>query len=143
MQPTTEEITSSTSFRDIGVFLASLAIMMFSIRSRSSSERKCLEKEREEPIAAANVVKGLDHVLKLTVVKMRNILVHYYGENKTVMNKLRRPEIESLIRDKMNADPIQPEPTQTNQTQTNATPTDPIQTEPTRTQPNRNELNRP
>merc|ERR1712032_869192 len=89
--------------------------------------------ETEEPIAAANVVEGLDHVLKLTVVKMRKILVHYYGENETAMNKLHRSEIESLIRDKMNADPIQPEPTQPNETQTNATPTDPIRTEPTLT----------
>lgn len=110
-------------------------------KNKEKAERKLLEKEREEPIAAANVVKGLDHVLKLTVVKMRKILVHYYGENETAMNKLRRPEIESLIRDKMNADPIQPEPTQPNQTQTNATPTDPIRTEPTRTQPNQNEPN--
>ena len=97
----------------------------------------------EQPIAAGHVNKGLVHVLTLTVDSLQKVLVHYYGENETAMNKLRRPAIESLIRDKMNADPIQPEPTQPNETQTNATPTDPIRTEPTRTQPNLNEPNRP
>ena len=71
-------------------------------RNEEKAIRKRLDKDAEQPIASGHVNKGLVHVLTLKVDSLQKILIHYYGENKTAMKKLRRPQLLSLVKEKMN-----------------------------------------
>ena len=75
---------------------------------RKSEEKKAAaaakekaEKERLLPRIKRDVDQGVLYVLTQNAQRLKQILIYYYDENKTKINKMKKEELKELIRNKM------------------------------------------